>query len=116
MYNSISTHSVNYWVAPILPRKKLNAESIMDATCTVFNISKEELLSKSRTRNIVRARFICMYVIRTKLLISLKEIGVLFGRDHTSVIHAVEVVKNDLSVPAYRYETNESINAVKAML
>ncbi|MCZ4141322.1 chromosomal replication initiation protein DnaA, partial [Escherichia coli] len=52
-------------------------------------LSIEELNSKSRTRTLVTARQIAMYLLRELTDMSLPKIGAeLGGRDHTTVIHA----------------------------
>jgi chromosomal replication initiator protein len=113
MYETITaTCNVNYWVMPITLQKVITAQSIIDATCTAFEINKVALLSRKRSRNLVKARFICMHILSEKLKISLSKIGDLFHRHHTTVIYALAKIKNDLSVPAYRQETNELIKNV----
>jgi len=116
MYESTATCNVNYWVMSVTPKRILAANDIIEATCRVFKITKQALLSKCRDRYLVRARNICITVIKDKLHMALTDIGKLFNRDHTTVIHALRTVENDLSVPAYRQEINEQINAVIQLL
>ena len=62
---------------------------IMSQTADYFQITLEELCSKSRTRTLVTARQIAMYLCRELTDMSLPKIGQeLGGRDHTTVIHA----------------------------
>ena len=59
-----------------------------------MNISIEQLESKSRIKDISMARQICMYLCREVTNISLLKIGENFGnRDHTTVIHAIDKIK-----------------------
>jgi len=54
-----------------------------------FGVSKEDLRSKKRSRNIVLPRQIAMYIARQLTSSSLTEIGKAFGgRDHSTVLHA----------------------------
>jgi chromosomal replication initiation ATPase DnaA len=57
-----------------------------------------------------------MYVMKMKLKISLKQIGRYFGKDHTTVIHAIRKIDNELSIAAYRAEIKQLINAVIELL
>ena len=68
---------------------EITPELILHATGEYFNLTLEELTSKSRTRTLVTARQIAMYLLRELTEMSLPKIGqVLGGRDHTTVIHA----------------------------
>ena len=79
------------------PRKVL-IEDIQRMVSSHFNISKSDLVSQRRTRAIVRPRQIAMYLCKTMTPRSLPEIGKRFGgRDHTTVIHAVQKVEQLMS-------------------
>ena len=63
---------------------------ILDATADMFGLSIEDLRGKSRSRPLVTARQIAMYVLREMTDFSYPAIGREFGdRDHTTVMHAV---------------------------
>ncbi|TYD00537.1 chromosomal replication initiator protein DnaA [Arthrobacter echini] len=69
--------------------REITSTVIMAQTADYFQISLEELCSKSRTRTLVTARQIAMYLCRELTDMSLPKIGLeLGGRDHTTVIHA----------------------------
>lgn len=73
--------------------KKVLPNQILEAVSKHYSIGKRALLGKSRSQSIALPRQILMYVIRTQLGIPLKEIGrIIGGRDHTTVIHAVEKI------------------------
>ncbi|MEA5455552.1 chromosomal replication initiator protein DnaA [Sinomonas sp. JGH33] len=68
---------------------EITADQILQETAAYFKLTVEELNSKSRTRTLVTARQIAMYLCRELTDMSLPKIGqVLGGRDHTTVIHA----------------------------
>lgn len=72
---------------------------IVEAVEKYFGITMERMKSKTRKREVVYARQICMYFICAKTNISLKTIGELFGeRDHTTVIHSRDNIKNLIDV------------------
>ena len=69
--------------------QEITAASILGQTAAFFNITLDELKSKSRTRTLVTARQIAMYLLRELTAMSLPKIGQeLGGRDHTTVMHA----------------------------
>jgi chromosomal replication initiator protein len=68
---------------------EITAAAIMASTAAYFGASMEDLCGTSRTRNLVTARQIAMYLCRELTDLSLPKIGAHFGnRDHTTVMHA----------------------------
>ena len=68
---------------------EITPELIVHTTAEYFNLTMDELTSKSRTRTLVTARQIAMYLLRELTEMSLPKIGQeLGGRDHTTVMHA----------------------------
>ena len=58
---------------------------------------------KSRKTNIVRPRMYACKIIRELTGMTLQDIGDLFGLDHTSIVHAIKTVDNDLkATPKYK--------------
>ena len=73
--------------------RKITTKQIIDLTAETFNFSVDELCGPSRRRPLVIARQISMYVIRELTDYSYPAIAREFGgRDHTTVIHAVEKI------------------------
>ncbi|WP_233556002.1 chromosomal replication initiator protein DnaA [Galactobacter caseinivorans] len=67
----------------------ITPQSIVASTAEYFELTIDELNSKSRTRTLVTARQIAMYLLRELTDMSLPKIGdMMGGRDHTTVIHA----------------------------
>ncbi|MGO3152000.1 MAG: chromosomal replication initiator protein DnaA [Galactobacter sp.] len=67
----------------------ITPQSIVANTAEYFELTIDELNSKSRTRTLVTARQIAMYLLRELTDMSLPKIGEMMGgRDHTTVIHA----------------------------
>ena len=59
----------------------------------IIKLAKDLLLGESRARPIARPRQILMYLLRTHLGIPFEEVGRLVGgRDHTTVMHAVDKI------------------------
>ena len=78
-----------YPQAPSLGTRPRTVAEIQAATCELFGISAEELLSSSRAARVIWPRQIAMYLSRAITEESLLSIGQEFGgRDHTTVLHA----------------------------
>jgi len=76
-----------------------NPSEVIDAVSRYYQIGKRSLLGDSRTRPIARPRQILMYLLRTHLGLPLAEVGkIVGGRDHTTVMHAVEKITQLASV------------------
>jgi chromosomal replication initiator protein len=77
---------------------EVTAGLIIAQTASYFGYSIEELCSPSRTRALVTARQIAMYLCRELTQLSLPQIGKQFGgRDHTTVMNADRRIRKDLA-------------------
>lgn len=81
----------------ILPEQEartITIDEIIRETADCFNISVEQLTSSSRSRNLVTARQVCMYLCRELTDASLPVISnALGGRHHSTAIHSVEKIR-----------------------
>jgi chromosomal replication initiator protein len=76
-------------------RPDITASTIMAVTAEYFGISLDDLTGSSRTRVLVSARQIAMYLCRELTELSLPKIGQTFGgRDHTTVMHAERKIRS----------------------
>ncbi len=92
---------------------EITVDDIIDATCKCFNVKREDLLGKRKTRDIVEPRQICIYVITEMLGLPLTTIGNIFGgRDHTTIMYARNKVEESLS----QQKTLDDVNNVKNMV
>lgn len=80
-----------------------SAEVITDYICKFYNMDASVLYSQSRSRDVVNARNIAMYLIRRMTNLSLVDIGKKFGgRDHSTVLHSLDNVEQKMrSDPAF---------------
>ncbi len=74
----------------------LTASMISELVSGQFNVSVKELQSKSRKRAFTIPRQIAMYLARKYTEESLVDIGKIFNRDHSTVLHSIKVVSNKL--------------------
>jgi chromosomal replication initiator protein len=115
-YSSLNRAPLNEEVArqvladllpPATPRV-ITPELILDETAKMFGFTVEDLCGKSRRRPLVIARQIGMYVFRELTDFSYPRIAEQFGgRDHTTVIHAVEKIK---SLMTERHSVFDQVN------
>lgn len=78
-------------------QSSLNGEAIRSFIGGQYNISIEELKSRTRKRSVAFPRQIAMYLTRKYTDNSLADIGGLYNRDHSTVLHAIRVVTRDMS-------------------
>src|ERR1700744_3996676 len=75
--------------------KEITIDTIQRMVCEYFDVPYDKLLQKTRKREIVQARQITMFLAKAFTKNSLKTIGEHFGgRDHTTVIHSCQTVKD----------------------
>ena len=76
--------------------RELSISTVQSAVCDYFNITPEDLVSKSRKRQIVQARQISMYLCRNLISnCSLSTIGAQTGgKDHATVLHSCNIVSD----------------------
>lgn len=76
-------------------------ERILEKISQIRGVSVRLVKGKLKSQRIVETRQLCMFIMRMKTDLSLKEIGLLFGgRHYSTVIHAVSVIYD-------RIETND---------
>ena len=90
----------------------ITADSIVKEVCRYFHVDEFQLTGKSKSREIVTARQIGMFLIRTMIGLALTDIGDIFGgRDHTTVMHAIDQVETKMRQNASYAETVRAIIA-----
>ena len=95
---------------------EITAATIMAATAAYFGLSMEDLCGSSRSRVLVTARQIAMYLCRELTDLSLPKIGQQFGgRDHTTVMHADRKIRSLMAERRSIYnQVTELTNRIKS--
>lgn len=95
--------------------RPVTIEGIMDVVADHYSIKVAEMKSKRRTRNITFPRQVAMYLARDLTESSLPEIGQAFGgRDHSTVIHAIEKIETELKMdPSLQSTIAELTNLIQ---
>jgi chromosomal replication initiator protein len=90
-------------------RPAITFETIASAVCNHFSLQPSDLRSKRRSRNVARPRQLAMYLCRRLLNASFPHIGELFGRDHSTVIHATAVTERRIREDSAFHATVERL-------
>lgn len=84
--------------------------AIVRVTSKVFGVTEGDLLGPSREQQFAMARQVAMAVARATTPLSFPAIGTLFGRDHSTVMHAVQRVLEDDRMRSYAAAVLEAMN------
>jgi chromosomal replication initiator protein len=93
-------------VEEFLPTHRINKpvdqdpENILDLVSQFYRINKHEISSKSRRKTLNESRKVCIFLLRHWTQLSLMDIGSLVGRDHTTVLHALQKFEEELKFSA----------------
>ncbi|HEX9936381.1 MAG TPA: chromosomal replication initiator protein DnaA [Longimicrobium sp.] len=95
--------------APGFNGVELSPERIRERVAQAFNTTPEQLQSKKRTKDLTVPRQVAMYLTRELFDLPLVEIGKLFGgRDHSTVIHSIGKVEEDMAAdPGFRQRVDQ---------
>ncbi|MDP1819400.1 MAG: chromosomal replication initiator protein DnaA [Acidimicrobiales bacterium] len=104
----LSVDTASHVLADLLTSRQprpITTQVILEATSKMFSIPIEEITGKKRQRPLVAARQVAMYVVRELTDLSYPAIAREFGgRDHTTVIHAVEKISTQMRTQRPTYD------------
>ncbi|MFA5830296.1 MAG: chromosomal replication initiator protein DnaA [Candidatus Paceibacterota bacterium] len=81
----------------IIPKKTASIKDVIRIVSEFYNIEEAAIYEKTRRKEIVKPRQIAMYILREDFNISYPTIGEKFGgRDHTTVIHSCDKIKENI--------------------
>jgi len=96
------------------PKKLISTKEVIKIVSDFYNIEEASIYEKTRRKDIIRPRQVVMYLLREDFSISFPSIGQkIGGRDHTTVIHSCEKIKNELKIDS---SLNQEINQLRALL
>jgi chromosomal replication initiator protein len=100
----LAEHVLADIVSSVEPRR-ITPQMILEATAASYGFTVEALCGPSRTRPLVTARQVAMYLVRSLTDYSYPAIARVFGgRDHTTVIHAVDKISTQMKERRQLYE------------
>ncbi len=96
------------------PKKNISIKDVIKLISNFYNIEEESVYDKTRKKEVVKPRQVIMYILREDFNISFPSIGEkMGGRDHTTVIHSCDKVKEDLKSDSALIE---EISQIRAMM
>jgi len=94
----IAQHELQNIITPDKPRE-ITPQLIIEVVTEHFNISMDQMISRSRSSDIARPRQIAMYLCKNMTDSSLDVIGsFLGGRDHSTVLHGIKKIGDEYEV------------------
>lgn len=79
------------------PKKSVSVQEVVKTIANYYGVEEASIYEKTRRKEVVRPRQVVMFILREDFRISFPTIGEkLGGRDHTTVIHSCEKIKEDL--------------------
>lgn len=95
-------------------QKTTTPKEVVKIVADFYNIEEEIIYEKTRKKEVIKPRQVIMYILREEFNISYPSIGEkLGGRDHTTVIHSCEKIKNELKNDSVLMQ---EINQIRSML
>jgi chromosomal replication initiator protein len=97
----------------IRPQRSITPEEVIRATAQFYEITEAAIFEKTRKKDVVKPRQVVMYLMREDLHASFPSIGErLGGRDHTTVIHSCEKVKEMITRDTQIVDELEKIRSI----
>ncbi|MBI2096312.1 MAG: chromosomal replication initiator protein DnaA [Candidatus Taylorbacteria bacterium] len=96
------------------PKKTVSVKDVIKIISGFYNIDEASIYEKTRRKEVVKPRQMIMYILREDFNVSYPSIGAkLGGRDHTTVIHSCEKIKEDLKTDSI---LTEELNQIRNMI
>lgn len=110
--NEITVSVVQNFIRDIIASsapEPVTIEKVVDEVSRTYGISSEDIFSKKRSKNIAYARQVCMYITREVTGLVYEDIAEKFNRDHTTVMHNINVVNEEMEKNPKEKELIENI-------
>ena len=92
----------------------LSPDDIIDTVCKYFDITRQDIVGKKKSKDVVEPRMIAIYLINEILEIPLVSIGKIFGgRDHTTIMHSRDKISDELKTS---HKIKSFVSEIKKML
>jgi chromosomal replication initiator protein len=93
----LAAQALHDLVAPGPSGRGATPMAVLIAVGRYFDVTIEAMKSKARYKQIVGPRQIAMYLLREDAHLSTPEVGRLLNRDHTTVLHGIKQIANDIA-------------------
>lgn len=92
----------------------ISADDIIETVCKYYDITRQDIVGKKKSKEVVEPRMIAIYLICEYLEIPLVSIGKMFGgRDYTTIIHSRDKITDELKTS---HKTQSIVSDIKKML
>ncbi len=92
----------------------LSPDDIINTVCKYFDITRQDIVGKKKSKDVVEPRMIAIYLISEILEIPLVSIGKIFGgRDHTTIMHSRDKINDELKTC---HKIKSFVSEIKKML
>jgi len=99
--------------APVT-KKRVTPQEVLEAVANYYNIKSSTIKGPKRDRPIARPRQLIMYLCKVELGLTLDDIGgLLGGRDHTTIMHGVDIIAHELPTNEH---LREAVGGIKQQL
>ncbi len=114
VFPGIKPQLITEFSSSTMKRRKITPERIMEIVAEKYGVTVSEILSRIRKKEVVEARHIFCTIMKKEFDYSLKSIGqMVSGRDHTTVIHSINTVKDRCDTEeGYKELVNSTIDLV----
>jgi chromosomal replication initiator protein len=95
-------------------KKSISVQEVVKTVAGFYGVEPDSIYEKTRRKEVVRPRQVIMYILREDFKTSFPTIGEkMGGRDHTTVIHSCEKIKDNLRSDSV---LNQEIHQIRLML
>lgn len=103
-----------YCMPGLIKSKPVTIQKIIDTVCEYFGITEKKIKSKSRKTEVIFPRYMAIYLIYEEIDIHSPEMGLLFKRDRTTIMHAYHTVENFILIKDLK--TITALNQLKILI
>jgi len=91
---------------------EIPAQLIIEETARYFGLTPHDLVSKNRSRPLTTARHVAMYLLREFTGQSLIKIGEIFDRDHTTALHGIKKIEQNMRARDTTYRQVQDLTRI----
>ena len=96
LHQPINVEMAKEAIADIMPGKEplsVTQDKIISIVSAKYGVSAADILGQKRNKDIMLARHVCIYIIRSQTDMSYPSIGRLFNRDHSTIMSSINTIE-----------------------
>ena len=112
---NVSTSEVIGEISPVNQpiQHRISPRQVIEKVAKYYNLNSKDLLGTSRVKDIKNARQVAMYLMNKELELSTVKIGNEFKKDHTTIMHGVDVISKKIKTD---FNLREQITELRGKL